>query len=204
MDIVQDLLAEWSANGLMVPCAVTEYFSTTDGSTAYTIGESGSPTLNTELPLNIIRAWVRDDNIDTSIEIIGERQYNLIADKTVAGSPEKMFVKYGSPNLSVYLYPTPDAVYDVYFSHYKALNEPAYFTDSLLNTLEIPRYYYNAIKHNAALEVAAYFEKQPSEFMNFRAKQTKAQLLALNLAKSLESATFELVTPGNTGTIISY
>ncbi len=187
----------------MVPMRTTEYLTLTPGSGSYTVGEHGAASLNTIRPEKVEQAWVVSGDTDYYLSIIGANEYNLL-DDSVQGTPENLYVKYSAPNAVFYVNPIPDAAYNLYFSHWKGLNEPVYFTESLLNTTELPRNYYNALKFSLAVDIAPYFEKQPSEMVVRRSMTAKSAILNLNLARNLEPVKLEIADPGRSGTILGY
>ena len=202
-NVIQDVLGEWGATGLLVPVLTEEYLSTVASDANYTVGETAADK-TTVRPEQVVRAWIREGNVDYVVDIIGQREYSLLADKSETGRPEYLYVSYTTPNATFFLYPVPDAIYSFYFTSIKPLVEPTTFVESLHTTVTLPRAYYNALKYAVALDVAPYFEKQPVEYMVRRAVTAKQQLMSMNLARSVESAMFEFVTPKNTGTILSY
>ena len=187
LDAIQDLLAEWSDAGLIVPCLTTEPVTLVVAKASYTIGQSGSPDLNTVRPENIIGAYVRSGTTDNSVEIIGKTAYDAISDKTSAGRPDKLYPSYSAPNMTIYLYPVPDAIESLYITSHKPFTEPTLYSEQLLNTTGIPRNYYNALKFNVALDVAPIFNQQAPALVTARAMQTKRTIINLNAARRTEA-----------------
>ena len=191
LNAIANLLAEWSDGGVMVPSITTEYFTTTAGSASYTVGEHGAPSLNTVRPEEVQMAWIRDGDIDYNIKIIGQRAFNEPG-TSISGRPDALWVNYSAPNAVFYFSPTPDATYTIYFTSFKPFIEPSSLFETLLNTVTLPRNYYNAVKWNTAVEVAPYFEKEPSALLQGRALMTKQAIIGQNLARNMEPARIEV------------
>jgi hypothetical protein len=186
-DTLQDLLAEWSDGGLMVPCTVMEAVALVVGQEVYTIGESGTPDLTTIRPEQIVRAFVRDASGDEfPVDIIGEGQYRaLVAQGLSVGRPDCLFPKYSAPNATIYLYPEPNAIELLFLVSIKPFIEPTVYTENLLTTTELPRNYFNALKWNLALELCTPFLREPTPLIVKRALETKNYIRKLNMARSV-------------------
>lgn len=196
LDYLQNLLAEWSDGGLVVPITVTEAVTLVVAQASYTIGESGSPGLNTVRPEHIIHAYVRRGGVDYLVDIIGAREYNSLPDKDTAGLPEYLFPLYAAPNMTIYLYPVPDAADSLYITSRKTFTEPTTLTEAILNTTGLPRNYYNALKFNLALELAPEYGVTPNAFIIGRAIETLSTLKALSLARTVEAVELDIM-PGH-------
>jgi len=189
LDTLQDLLAEWSDGGLVVPCTVTEAITLVVGQVSYTVGQSGTPSLNTVRPEQIMSAFVRDSgSTDYYVQIIGETAYNAISDKSgIPGRPDRIFPRYSAPNITVYAYPAPDAIESLYITSVKPFTEPTAYTEELLNTTTIPRNFYNALKWNLAMELSTPFQREVGQLIVKRAQDTKRSIVNLNMARTVEA-----------------
>ena len=205
LNTLQDLLAEWSDDGLLVPVVTTETLTLASGTASYTVGQNGTPSLTTVRPELVNGAFIREGSYDYQMQIIGEREYRLTLDKSTATSrPDKLYVLYSAPNATFYPLPVPDTTYSLVFVSTKPFSEPAILTEDLLNTTLLPRNYYSALKWNLACEMGPYFEKQPNQWMLRRAAVTKNQLVGLNIARRLEAVRLELAGGKGGGTILGY
>lgn len=202
LETLQDLLAEWSDGGLVIPVVVTEYFAMVVGQATYTIGESGSPSKNTVRPEKVIGAYVRSSGIDSPVNVIGDSEYRLISQKTTSGTPDRLYPAYTAPNCTFYLYPVPDSTDSLYFTSQKTFTEPNTLTEALLNTTGIPRNYYNALRFNLAVDLSMKYEKQASPLLVSRAISTKTHLKNLNLARMVEPVRFEWSSPSGPRNIL--
>ena len=181
---IQDLLAEWADGGLLVPYEVTEGINLIVSQVSYTVGESGSPSLDTVKPELITGAYVRSGGYDYPVEIIDKKAYDAILNKTLAGRPDKIYVAYTAPNITIYTYPVPDATDVLYITSKKTMTEPVNLTDDLTETLNIPRNYFNALRYNVAVDVAPMFNMEPSATVASRAIMTKRTIISLNVARN--------------------
>lgn len=198
--VMQDLLAEWSDGGLIVPSIVQEPITLVIGQASYTVGEDGSPDLDTVRPEQIIGAWVRDSsNYDHPVGIIDERRYRLITSKTTSSRPTGIWYNATAPNGTVYAYPTPNAGESLYISSIKPFKEPTKLTEDLLNTTEIPRNYHNALKWNMVLEISPEYGKEITLIMIKRATDTLNTIISLNAARRVEPVSIEVQTAGGEG-----
>ena len=188
LETLQDMIAEWSDGGLTIPCTVTEAITLVVGQVAYTVGENGVPSLFTVRPEQIVGAFVRDSgNYDYFVEIIGERAYNSLQNKSgISGRPDRLFAKYSAPNITVYVYPEPDAAESLYITSVKSFTEPTAYTEELLDTTTIPRNFYNALKWNLAMELSTPFQREITPLIAKRARDTKKSIINLNMARTVE------------------
>ena len=74
--VLQDLISEWSGQGLMIPHYTPDIITLVVSQSDYYIGENGTPDLNTVRPIRIDSAFVRDSsNYDHPVKIIGKIDY---------------------------------------------------------------------------------------------------------------------------------
>jgi len=196
--LLQDLLAEWAGQTLTVPCLVLEAITLAAAKNSYSVGEAAGADLSTVRPEQIVGAFVRDSsNHDYSVSIIGERAYRLLEEKTArTGRPEWIWPNYTAPNMTIYTYPTPDAIEALSIQSIKTLTEPTTLVQDLLATVSIPRVYHNALKFNLAVDLAPHYDKQLSPLTVARATQTLRTIKSLNIARRVEAANIEITTSG--------
>ena len=196
LEVLQDLLAEWSSDGLAVPAQVTEYFALVVGTTSYTVGENGSPTLNTERPEQVISAWIRDSSsFDSPVAVIDKKAYDRIAIKSMSGGTvTDLYVDYSAPNATFYVWPAPSSTDSLYFSSIKPLSEPALTTENLLNTTLLPRNYFNALKFNLAVDLCPVFTREVPPVIAKRAVETLAAIKSLNFARNMGPVSLDVLS----------
>jgi hypothetical protein len=183
---LQDMIAEI---GLQIaPNVVVESFSMIAGTSTYTIGESGAPTLNTVRPEEVISAYVRSSGVDSDVEIIGENAYAGITDKASPGIPLSLWVKYTSPNATFVLWPVPDSTDSLFFVSRKPLNEPAALGDNLVLITAIPRNLFNVLKLNLMVELSG---KNADPALLARAQRALKGAVSLNMARQVEPVGLE-------------
>jgi hypothetical protein len=159
------MLDSWSINKLNVYALQEDTHTLVAGTATYTIG-SGA-TINTDRPLEIQRAFVRRGTVDYPLDIIGDKYYAEVPDKTVTGTPEELYYNPLYPNGSITLFPVPDVAYTLHIYQWEQLQS---FT-SLTTSLSLPPGYENAIVYNLAVDMAPeYGVEAPSLVMRLASK----------------------------------
>jgi len=192
VDCFQDMIAEWAIDNLLIPFSTLENFTLVVGQVSYTIGETAGADLDTVRPERINSAFIRVDNQDYPVDIIGERAYNAISLKATAGRPDNLFYNPTAPNGTAKVYPTPNAAEVLYFTGEKPITEPTTVTADMFVTLGYPRNYHNVIIYNLAIELAPEYGKTPAESVIVKAEIGKRKLISLNAARTHEPARSEL------------
>jgi len=202
---LQDLLAE-HAGDISVPIVVQEAITLVNAQNSYTVGENGSPDLNSQRPDQIVDVWVRASNYDYPVRIIGESAYNSIVSKTTTGRPELLWYNPTAPNGTIYVYPTPTTVESLYISSIKSLPEPTALTENLLNTVGIARNYHNPLKWLLVLELSEEYGMSPTPFMVMKGAMARNKIAGLNAARKAQPSVIEVGTKASrsSGTILSY
>ena len=208
LEVLQDIIAAKSGS-LFVPIVSQEAITLVIAQGSYTIGEDGSPDLETQRPEKIIDVWVRDSgNYDHPVDIIDEWNYNAIPSKTMPGRPDRVWYNPTAPNGTLYAYPVPDAAESLYISSIKSLTEPTALTEDLLNDVYIPRRYHSPLQWMLALELCPEYGKSADAVVIAKAAQGERDLESLNVARSIKAAVIEIGTSGGRGnlrgTVLSY
>lgn len=188
---LQDMLAEWASNQLLIPFSTLESFALTAGTASYTIGETAAD-LDTVRPEQINSAFIRVDSTDYDMDIIGELAYNALALKATTGRPTHFFYNATVPDGTLKVWPTPDAANTLYFSSNKPQTEPTSLTADLMVDYGYPRAYHNIIVYNLAIELAPEYGKTPADSVVVKAEHGKRTLMGLNAARRHEAAVCEL------------
>jgi len=197
LSVLQDLLAEWSDGGLVVPSTVLEAITLVIGQNSYTVGQNGVPSLNTVRPEQITEAFVKSGGYDYPVTIIGEKAYQGFLNKTTQGRPDKLWYNATAPNGTIYVYYTPDTGYELWISSIKPFTEPTALAENLLNTTGIPRNYHNPLVWNLAVDLAPEFGLEASPTAIARAVQGYSMIVSLNAARRVQPAYLEI--PGIVG-----
>ncbi|HEA65891.1 hypothetical protein LCGC14_1902440 [marine sediment metagenome] len=190
----QDMMGEWVNDQLMVPFTVLESFTLTAGTLSYTVGETAPVDLNTVRPEQIDSAFIREDNYDYPVNIIGEEAYNRIALKSEPWRfrPYQLWYNPTVPNGTITVWPSPSSAVDLFFSSEKPFTEPTSVTANMMAGLGYPRNYHNIIVYNLAVELAPEYGKTPADSVIVKAEKGKRDLISLNAARTLEPAVSEL------------
>lgn len=197
LEALQDLVGEWGDGGLLVPSIVKETFNLDIATNSYTIGKIGAPDFDTIRPEQIIGAFVRVDNHDYPITIIGEGAYRNIPDKTTAGRPTRLWYNPTAPLGTIYVWMTPSAIEALWLTSIKPFTVPAALANKLFDDYEIPNNYHNALKWNLALEIAPEYGKPPSQVIIARAQETKGKIESLNAARRVNPVNIDILTRGS-------
>lgn len=161
-DALNDLVAEWNADGM--PLWNLKVYTCTplvSGTATYTIG-TGS-TFNFPAPLKILQAYLHDTSTDydTPVLLIDHQRYLLLGNKAATGVPNQLFYQVpraiqasGESYGELTLYPTPDA----YTASNKELvvlaQKPLDDMDAAGDTMDFPPYWSNALVWGLAAALA--------------------------------------------------
>ena len=198
LEVFQDLIAE-HAGSLFIPYYVQESLSMVASQASYTIGENGTPDLDTQRPEQIIGAFVREGTYDYPLRIIQEQGYRLILSKdTESSRPEYLYYNPTAPNGTIYLYSTPTTTDSLYIVSLKTLTEPTTLTQNVLDDLSIPRNYHNHLSYMLAVELAPEYGLTPNPIIIAKADMALSDIKAINLARTIQPAGIDLANQ-NTG-----
>jgi len=142
------LLENWFGEGVVVFASVKETKTLTASDAEYTWGSGGD--ITTTRPNEVLGAFIRDGTTDHPIDIIGERQYRGISDKSTEGRPEKLFYQPEYPLGKIYLYFTPNSAYALHLWSRKVLAE----VTAIAGDVAFPPQYKRAIEFNLAVDIA--------------------------------------------------
>lgn len=195
-EAIQDRLAAWTGT-ITIPVVITESFAMIAGTASYTVGQTGSPSLNTTRPDHIIGAYIRSSGNDDPVGIITESQYRGISDKTISGQPTRAFPDYKTPNITIYLHPVPDSTDSFYIASIKPYTEPTVLTADTFVDLGIPGPVYNALKWRVAIDVAPAFRAELHPSVTGNATDSYADMMALNLARTMTPVASDLSYSGS-------
>jgi hypothetical protein len=153
LDALNLMLADWATSPGGLYKTTRENFTTVASTKEYAIGTG--QTWNSAVPIRIMQAFTRTDNVDYPIEVYYSlNEYANIPLKSTTSRPDRLFFERTSATVGTLLfYMTPDAAYDVHIWSHKALAEYA----SISDTLALPFEYEPAIKWNLAVDLAAEF-----------------------------------------------
>lgn len=112
LDVLNSMIDGWNTQNLYI-LSNNELVTTTSVSPV-TIGVS--QTINTPRPVSLIdTSFVRINNIDYPLTIIGDQEYNAICLKTIPSTiPIYAYYDRGSPIGKIYLYPIPSVSVEIH------------------------------------------------------------------------------------------
>jgi hypothetical protein len=174
---LNDLLASWSNESLLVYARTLESFTLTGGVATYLIG-SGQ-TFNTTRPVAIVEAVIRDSsNVDYPLTIINEETYQGTSYKTTQ-TPIPEFLSYTNahPYGTINLYGTPSQAYSL-----RLLTEKPLTSFSLTSTtVDLPPGWNRALRYNLALELAPEYSVKVDQLIVKNAMDSKGAIKAATL-----------------------
>ena len=201
--VFQDMISELGGSSSVIPGTTSEAITLVAAQASYTVGENGSPDLNTIRPEHIFNAFVRDSSsYDYEVEMISEARYNAELSKATSGRPRCAWYNPTAPNGTLYVYPTPSEVESLYIVSRKPFSESTATTQELLDDLGIPRNFHTALKWILAVELAEEYGKTPSQNTYARADRGMSKIVSLNVARNTHPADLELSSSLGRGTIM--
>lgn len=172
---LNEMLASWANNGLLVVSRVWESFSVSAAS-SYAIG-SGQ-TLDTVRPIVIREAFFRIATIDHPIDIIGDEEYEQISFKTlITNYPQYLNYDNAYPYGTIRLYPQGSG--ELHLLSEKPITSIA----SLSSTVDFPPGWLRAIRYNLAIEIAGEYGQEIPIAVAKIANDSKGEI-ALAIAKN--------------------
>lgn len=148
LESLNEMVALWSAERLMIPNLVEEPFTLVVGTAVYTIGASG--TFNTVRPMKIESSYLRDaSNIDTLVDsTMSLNEYNRISDKTIRVRPSRLYYAPEFPLGKIHFDAPPDAAYTFRLFSWKPLSDLA----TLATSVSLPAEYIKAMRLSLAVD----------------------------------------------------
>lgn len=184
---LNDLIASWSVDDILVPVVITENFTLTTGQGSYTIGPGGD--FNTVRPTKIQRGiYIRDSaDVDYPMRVITRELYNNLAIKDADGRPTRLYYKPSYPLGTIFFNFVPTLAETIYFDSLKPLTE----ITNISATLVLPPEYKKALRFNLAIELAPEFaDIKIPELVIRNAEESKDALERVN-SISLEEVKFD-------------
>lgn len=155
LDALNDMVEAWANDGTLVYARTTENFTLTANDGTYTIGSGGD--FDTTRPVKIVRAWTRSGDVDYGMNIVDDKAYAQIVQKSVSSNiPRVLNCDYAYPLATIKLYPVPSEGTEIYILSEKELSA---FT--LDGTVNLPPGWRRAIIHNLAVEMAGEYGQEP-------------------------------------------
>ena len=172
---LNNLLGSLSTEKLMVQGIVSETHTLVVSTNNYTFGTGGD--INSARPNEIVDAFVRDsDNRDWPIELISQKEYNRITDKTIEGRPYQLFYDNEYALGKVYLYYTPDTAEALHLDSWKPITELA----ALGTTVSLAPEYKKMLVFNLAVDISPQYSIALNRSVYDAADETKKKLKSMN------------------------
>lgn len=181
LSALNEMMALWSADGLLIYSVTRENFTLTPGTASYTMGSGGA--FNTIRPIQITEAFIRDSSgTDYPVDVKDRKYYERIEIKTTQGRPDKLYLAPEYPLAKVYLYPTPSLAEALYLDSWKALTAFA----TVDTVISLPDEYRGALSSNLAIYIAPEYSVSPSQALAVKAGSSKATITKLNMGVAPE------------------
>lgn len=179
---LNDMIASWSNNSLIIYARTWENFTLAGGTASYLIGTG--QTFNTAKPLKIVAAFIRSGGIDYPLQIITDEEYQLgISLKTTQGGPSG-YLSYDNahPYGTIRLYPVPSAADSIYLLTEKAMTA----FSALTTTVDLPAGFNEALAYNLAVRLAPEYGMKVTPEIIVTAKESLGSIkLAAAKARNL-------------------
>lgn len=176
---LNNMISSWAVEQLTVPYSTVETFTTVVGQGTMTIGESGSPDINTVRPIDIQDSMYASDGSGTDFRIfkMSKLQYNDISSKGADARPQKFAYEPVYPNGVIYFDNEPEAAETVTIDAIKQITEFAKLTTSF----NLPPEYKKILTFNLAIDIAPTIGNLLNQIVILQAVQGKKKLKALNV-----------------------
>ena len=189
------LVDSWNTERLSVYATTDTQYTWPAGSSSRTIGPTGN-IVTTTRPVAIDQStyFVGSNSLSYSPEFINQDQYNAIALKTVTSTyPQVIWVNNTFPDITLTVYPVPDASSAWHIIHRTILTDPA----ALTTEISLPPGYLRAFRFNLACEISAEFGVEAPPTVKRIADVSKRNLKRINNPGDLMAMPYALA--GNVG-----
>ena len=159
---LERLFEELTEDKLIIPYETTDTLTLVTGQHSYTIGQSGTPDLNTVRPDSIKKAILRSGSIDYTLDIIALDQYREEPLKSSDSMPYEIAYNPTLPNGVLYFYPTPSQADTVYITSKKPYTTFSDLSDDMTTDLLIPSSYFNFLTYKLALLLSPHYNVEPN------------------------------------------
>lgn len=173
---LNNLLASWNNDSLIVNGVQIEEFTLTVGQSSYTLGTGGD--FNSSAPAVVKDAFIKySDNSEYNLTIIDSKDWGDITTKgTESTLPTHIFIDRGYPLRTVRLFPVPSEANTLILHSLRSFSS---FT-SLTDTVQLFEGCERALIYNLALELAPDYGKTPSQLVYETAKESLNLIMVNN------------------------
>lgn len=185
---LDNMLQLWGIE-FLVPSVTRESFSLVSGTSAYTIGDGGD--FDTDRPIRILGAFIRDSSSDYPLTIIQDEEYNQEILKSDSAIPTKVYCLSEYPLGQIIFDTSPDDTYVCYFEFAKNFDRYTALTDEV----ELPAYYNDPIIYNLAVKLAEDNTMNPPATVAAMAEAGRMLIARLSLANDVRLKIRTPLTP---------
>lgn len=173
---LNQMIDSWNTERLSVFGTTTQTFTWPSGQATRTLGPSGNFVGTRPVQIDPATYYVYN-GVSYPVTLVNQEQYNDIPLKTLASPlPQVLYVNDTHPNVTMTLYPVPNAALTFNIVGVTPLTEPA----TTGTTLALPPGYLRAFAYNLAVELAPEFGVDASRTVKAIARDSKRNLKRIN------------------------
>jgi hypothetical protein len=174
LEALNAMLESWRNERLMCYAIRTENLTLVSGQSSYTIGPAGN--LVTTRPVEILSAYVLNNNYSYDVRMINQFDYAAICAKTSSSTwPEFAYYQPSMPTGTLFVYPVPTSG-----STLVLLTRTPVLALSLGETIDLPPGWKDAIAYNLAIRLAPEYQAPLSSEIVGIARETKNNIKRMN------------------------
>ena len=171
LDALNNMVASWSNNSLLVYARTWEDFNLSSGVSQYTIGSGGD--FDTARPNQILEAHIKSGNVKyENLSIVGDVVYNrYIDDLNITGYPLWLNFDNSNPLGIIRLYPKPSSALTLFM-----LTEKPVTAFTAAGVVSLPPGWERALIFNGAIEVSGEYGVEPPASTIKIARESKGNI----------------------------
>ena len=177
------MLAKWSIQRLMLYTVAVRQFTLTPTTQDYTLGPSGTLGIGTQTRPNFVEAaqvTPPGSALYLGLNILDQLKWNAIRDKgatcSANGVPQDVWPEYTYPNIGLHFWTIPSNACALYLKTWEQLQQFA----TIFDVLNFPPGYEEAIQHNLAMELCAFYDMVCPQTTALLAGEGIAKIQAVN------------------------
>jgi len=180
LTVANDMLDSWSTEELACFAIQEQSLVLEINKSAYTIGPDPSADVNSARPLQIVQAYIQDNNGNNyGMTLYTQYRWNQLGLRTITSQiPDVLFYDPQDPIGIINIFPIPLIPYTLFFDSYLQLTE---FTNQQ-TVLRFPKGYKRALRTNLAIELADFYGVEPTQKLLDKASEAKANVKRINNA----------------------
>ena len=172
---LNDMLASWANESLMLFQVVQDQITLTPGKKDYTIGE-GAFDVNTVRPVEVLQAFVRLNGADYPVDVVSRDMYQRITLKSTSSNiPTFLYYDTGFPASTLRLWAVPSQANVLFIDSQKPLTG----FSALSAAVSLPPGYERALRLNLAVELMPEFQVSNPR-LDMMAREAKAGIKRSN------------------------